>query len=430
MQTDIADVGTLRKQITITYSAEEFQARQDELLNKYAQRVSLKGFRPGKTPRTVVRKRYGEAVQAEATEQLLNESIKQALDEHELIPIGNFSDEKPNTEDGLRYTTSFDIRPAIELPDPVSISIVADDTTASDAEIDDELNNLLKRVGTQVDLTDDETLITDDTITLCGKITADETLVREVNDLNHCLGAYPLFGKDPADIVAMASTCSVGSALEFDTTLPETFRPEEWAGKEAHISVTVQQAQRQQPATLDPDLFKRFGVDDEAALRERVREQIRNQKDQAQHQAQLEQLTDQLITHCSFELPPATLDQMVENHLEQAIERARRENDEVDEAAIRAEQEAEARERAERFLRRNLILSTIAETYEIDASREDLQQQIMMAAYQSGQKPQEIVSYLQKSGQIHQVTAEIRESKALEFFLEQVLNPSEQPAEA
>jgi trigger factor len=421
MQIDIADVGTLRKQLTVTYSADEFRSRQSELLERYSSQVNLKGFRNGKVPKAVLKKRFGQQVEAEVMEQMLNKAVQQGLQDHKLHPVGPSEDSKPETENGLRYVTSFDIRPEIELPEPASLTVVRGDLSPSDEEVQEEIESILRRAGQTRPLTDEETLIQDDQVTVSGKITSGDDTIREIHDLNHVLGAYPLFGKPAEQVLALTADKKAGLELEFDSTLPDTFRPEEWAGKEAHIQITIQQASRLAPAELNKDLFERFGVEDEAGFRERVIENLRSRKENTQHRAQTEELTEQLINQTSFELPERLLSDMIESHLQQAVQRAKQQDENADEEAVRKDEEPQAKDRAERFLRRNFIMEVIAERYEIEASREDLQQQIMMAAYQSGQRPEEIIKYLQDSGQIHQVAAEIREAKALEHFLSLVI---------
>ena len=81
----------------------------------------------------------------------------------------------------------------------------------------------------------------------------------------------------------------------------------------------------------------------------------------------------------------------------------------------------------EKSLKRYLVIDAIAEQYNVKVMREDLESQIQMAAMRSGRKPQDIADQLQKSGQVNQVVAEIREAKALEVMLDKVLGREAAP---
>ena len=94
----------------------------------------------------------------------------------------------------------------------------------------------------------------------------------------------------------------------------------------------------------------------------------------------------------------------------------------VDEDAIKAEVEKE--------LRRHLINENIADSLNVEVTQEDMTQQISMAAYQSGRKPEEVAKQLQESGRVQQVAAEIRNAKALAMFIESIVKAHSPEEEA
>ena len=427
MQVTVEDAGTLRKQITVAYPADEVRAREERLLGRYAQQTNLPGFRRGKVPRGLLRKRYGEAVAAEAAEALIDEAMQEAIREHQLRPIGPIAQDDFSREDGLRHVASFDIRPPVQLPQQDDLTIDFEDAAASDAEIDAELANYAKRAGEQVELDGEQTLVKDDLVKLTGKLTSGDEVIREVHDLTHIVGAYPLFGKDPEAVAELAAAVNVGGVLSFDTTLPDNFKPEEWADKEAQVAVTVQSATRQQPAELDDALAKRAGAEDLADLRQRIGDYLSNQKSERLHQRQTEQLMEELLDQAQLELPPKLFETVTQDVLSGKIEEKKKEDAEQDEAALRDELADEAAKEADHHLRRMLVLDALAEDLQVEATQEDLQQQIMMAAYQSGRKPQELAEQLRESGQLQQVLVDIRQHKSIATLLQQIVD-ARQPA--
>ncbi|MHC5067053.1 MAG: trigger factor family protein, partial [Planctomycetota bacterium] len=194
MQVSVADAGTLRKQVTVTYDAGEVASRESQLLQRYANQMNVKGFRNGKVPANLVKKRYGAAVRGEIQEALANEGLNQAITDNELKPIGPVEPEENELgNDGLKLVASFDVCPAIELPAAESLEVPIEETSASADEINEELDALSRRSGDHQDLADGDTVAKDDAITLAGAITAGDETVREIHDLNHLVGAYPLF---------------------------------------------------------------------------------------------------------------------------------------------------------------------------------------------------------------------------------------------
>ncbi len=417
MQATVEDCGTLRKRITVSYEPKEVAAREAKLLQRYAGQVRMKGFRPGKTPQSVVRSRYGKAVESEAREQLIKEALESTIKEKGLEPIGPSDIEATSEDNGLSHTVAFDVRPTFDLPDPKSLDLPKDDTEASDDEIQEELDQLSRRMGSYTDLDGETPVAAEDVLILSGRITSDDETVREVQDLHHILGSYPLFGVEATEMIEKATGKTVGDEVAFDTTLPENFKPEEWAGKPAHVSVSIQQAQRLTPATIDEAFATRLGAESPEALKERVADAVKGRKLNALIEQQNTAMITQLIERCSFEVPPQLLETLVDQRT-QAVMASPENADKEGEEKEQAEREARehSREQAERELRELLIMDRVADAYDVKVTNQDFQHQLMMAAYQSGRKPDELAKQLQETGQIHEVAADIRQHKTLEIL--------------
>lgn len=419
MDVSVADSGHLRKTVTLTYSKDEIKAREEQKIAQYATQINLKGFRKGKTPRSLVKKRFGQAIENEIADELIQNGMRQAMQDNDLEPLGPFSDEDRKLDGGLTYVTSFNVKPEVKLPAFDSIEITNEDIDVTDEELQSELDNFAQRAGETKELEAGEKLAAEDSVTLSGKITSGDEVVREIQDLNHLIGSYPLFGKEADEVSALAEKIGVGEALEFDTTLPERFKPEEWAEKEAHVSVTIQSATRRSPAEIDDELAKKLGVEDLETLKDHLKGSIEQRKQQDVRQKQVEEMIDGFIAQTDFELPEALLEQMLNDNL-QGAEQAKAQNPSAPDV-----DKDEITKNTERVLRRHLIIDTIIRDNDIQASKADLDQQLMMAAWQSGRKAEEIEKELYENGQIQQVLHEIVEGKAIEFALTQIIGEEE-----
>lgn len=418
MQATISDAGTLRKQVTVTYSEAEVASRQAAVLKKLSGQVKLDGFRPGKSSQAVVAKRYGSAAVQQAREELADEGFNEALKQHSLKPIGPITNESLKAEKGLELVVSFDVKPTITLPEPSTITVTKDEVTVADSDVAAALDNLCKRAGTQGPLEANETIVADDGLTLTGTVTVDGKEVRKLHDFHHLVGGYSLLGTKPEDVIKLVEGKKVGDALEFTTTLPKTFSPKEAAEKEAKISVTIQTAQRQRAATADDALATRLGVENLESLKKRLADQLKQQKEMELHQKQISEITEALLSKVQIALPPRLLENALKANLEPRLKQAKDENKSAEEIAkITSETTAEV----EKSLKRHLIIDAVADQHQVHVTREDLESQIQMAAMRSNRKPQDIADQLQKSGQINQVVSEIREAKALEVLLDKVL---------
>lgn len=419
MHATIAETGTLRKQLTVSFTKAEVAARRDQVLRQVAGQAKLDGFRPGKSPKALVEKRFGAVADQKVQDELVDEGFKQAVQEHQLRPIGPITNEKVARDDGLTLVCSFEVKPAIALPAPKSITVSTGGATVSDQDVGAALDNLCIRAGTMGDLASGETIIKDDNVTLVGTVTVDGQEVRKLHDFHHLVGGYALLGTQPEEVIALFKDHQVAGQLRFSTTLPPSFTPTAAAGKQAEVAVTIQSAQRQRPALADDELAKRLGLESIAQLSARLREQLEHQKGMELHQKQLDELSAALLAQVAIEIPPTLLAGVLRERVEPKALAAEQEGKPADELA---KLRADGRSDSEKMLKRYLLLDAVGEQLHVQVTREDIESQIAMAAERSRRKPQEVADQLVKSGQLNQVVQEIREAKSLELLLEQVLS--------
>ncbi len=415
MQVQVADAGSLAKRVTISYTAAEVAERKGKLIKSLAGEVKLEGFRPGKAPRAMLEKRYGPAAQAQAEEALADEGLNSALKDKKLRPFGQVANEGIDRANGLSIVVAFETYPTITIPAASSISIDAGDTAVTDAEVDEFATSIAKRLGEMSPMADGETVIEDDSVTLDGSLTVEGVEIRKLSQFNHLVGGYPLFGKQPKDVIAAFAEQKIGSQIAFDTVLPANFTPTEHASKTAKLAVSIASANRMRPAALDDALAQKVGAKDIVGLKETLKLRISSRKQGEVRGKQLEQVSTALLEKITVELPPKALAAAITRAEADAEAKANEKKEDV----VKAKTEAKAE--VEKMFKRHCVMVALGDHLNVQLSDEDFREQIMMAAQQTGRKPQDIADQLQKSGQGAQVAMEIREAKAMEQYLDQVL---------
>lgn len=427
MQVTVTDSGTLRKTVTITYSREEVGSRRSQVLKRLAGEVKLPGFRPGKAATAVVEKRFGADATSHTEQQLGDEALSKALKDNNLRPIGAITTDSVGRDNGLTVSLSFEIHPTVTLPEAKELKVETPEVAVSDADLDEQIKGMCRRAGTMGPLQAGETIIEDDSITVSGAVLVGGAEVRKLHDFNHLVGGYPFFGKAPADIVALLKDKGVGAELAFTTTLPQSFTPAEFAGKEGEVKVAIQAASRLRAAEANDELAKRLGVDTLDALKGMLRARMLMARENQRRQKQAAELTEQLLAKVQFELPPKLKESSAKEAGENAVRQAEaqgKKGDELEQARSSAAAESE------KGLRRFILLDALAEKLKVQVTQDDIADQIQLAAAQTGRPADEIAKQLRASGRINQVVHEIREAKAIETLLDQVLPPAPAAAEA
>lgn len=422
MQVQVNDAGSLTKQLTISYTADEVAARRNQLIREFGNRAKVDGFRPGKTSRALLEKRFGPAATAQSLDDLADEGLQKAIAEQQLKPLGAITPVSRDAASGLSVTVSFEVHPPVTLPAAGSIDgLDLSPAEVGDAQVDEMVTSMARRAGTMSVLTADETVIADDSVTLVGGVSVDGAEVRALHDFHHLVGGYPLFGKPADDVVAAFAGKKVGDQIAFTATLPASFTPAEFAGKEGALSVTIQAAERLRATVVDDAFAQKVGATDLADLRARLKQRLQSTKSNEQRSKQVEALVAKLVETVPVELPAKIRAGVAENAAAQAA--AGKTGDEAEAAKIKAVADAEA------DLKKFIIFEALASSQEVQVTREDLEDQIRMAAYQTGRKPDAIAKQLQTSGKVPQVVQEIRHAKAVETFLDAVI-AAKQPAAA
>ncbi len=415
MKTSVTDSGLLRKTLTISYTADEVRARRAQVLRQLANEVRLDGFRPGKTSVAVLEKRYGPAATAATEERLGDDAYNAALKEHNLRPIGPITTDSVSRDNGLSFTISVDVKPTVVIPEAKQFAIEDAPVDIPEQELTESLTSLAKRAGSMSPLGEGETVIEDDSITVSGTVSVNGAEVRKLHDFNHLVGGYPFFGKPAAEVVELLQGKKAGDAISFTANLPQSFTPAENAGKEATIAVTIVAANRLRAAPLDDEFAKKMGAESLEALKTMFKARLIGNKEGQKRGQQIEALTAQILEKVQIDLPEKLLAQTVADAETEAVRRAEAQKQDAEKA------KADAAAEATKGLRRFIILDALASALEVTVDNDDLNDQIRMAAYHTGRKPEEVAAQLKESGRINQVVMEIREAKALETLLDKVL---------
>jgi trigger factor len=150
MQVSIETTTGLGRRMTVQIPAEKLDQQVQSRLQQLTRTVKLDGFRPGKVPLSVVRKRFGDQVRQEATGELIASSYEEALQQENLKPASRPSIEQTSNRPGheLEYVATFEIFPEIEPPEVSDISIERLSAEITDADVDTMLEKLRRQRAT------------------------------------------------------------------------------------------------------------------------------------------------------------------------------------------------------------------------------------------------------------------------------------------
>ena len=395
----------VERHIQVSVPAEAVKDAEDKAARRYASTVRLPGFRPGKAPATVVRKKFGEAIRQEALESLVREAYQEFV-EQESIKVAaqphvhdlKFEEGKP-----LTFELHLEVRPTIELARTNGFRIQRAPATVNDEQVDEQLEQVRDEKATWTPV--NEKPKPGDMVNVQLATASEGSDAGEGKSYPIVLGA----GQAIPGIEALIMELAPGATAERAVKWPDDFPDEAQRGQTKTVRVTLNEVKRKAAPALDDALAREVGdFESLAALRQAVRSDLERH---AEHEIEAnvrQQLIDQIIAANAFDVPKSWVQQFVKNYAEayQVPEDQR-------------EQFAgEFRAMAERQIKRDLVIETIAEREGLAATEKDLDDRIAEQAEKRAMNPGQIYAQLEKSGRLKEMERSITEDKVFKWLLD------------
>ena len=395
----------VERHIQVSVPAEAVKDAEEKAARRYASTVRLPGFRPGKAPPTVVRKKFGEAIRQEALESLVRDAYEEFV-EKESIKVASqphvhdlkFEEGKP-----LTFELHLELRPTINLARTNGFRVQRQKPTVTDEQVTEQLEQIRDEKATWTPVSEKPKP---------GDMVNVELATASSGDQLNEGKSYPLVlgaGQAISGIEELIMEATPGETLERPVKWPDDFPDEKQRGQTKTVRITLNEVKRKSVPPLDDALAREVGdFESLEALRTTVRADLARH---AEHEIEAnvrQQLIDQIISANAFDIPKSWIQQFVQNYAEayQVPE------DQRDKFA------GEFRSLAERQIRRDLVIETIADKETLAATEKDLDDRIAEQAEKRGVNPGQLYAQLEKSGRLKEMERSITEDKVFKWLLE------------
>ncbi|MGI8400850.1 MAG: trigger factor [Gemmatimonadaceae bacterium] len=395
----------VERHIQVSVPADVVKDAEDRAARRYASTVRLPGFRPGKAPATVVRKKFGEAIRQEALETLVREAYQEFVERESLKVAAQPHVHDLKFEEGkpLTFELHLELRPTVELARTNGFKIERQTPQVTEEQVKEQLEQIRDEKATWTPVT--EKPMPGDMVNVQIATSASGAEAVEGKSYPLVLGT----GQAIPGIEELIMTAGPGDTVERPVKWPDDFPDEAQRGQTKTVRITVNEVKRKSAAPLD-DAFAREVGDFESldALTKTVRGDLERHAAHEMEANVRQQLIDQIISANAFDVPKSWVHQFVENYAEAyQVPKDQRE-----------QFEGEFRAMAERQIRRDLVIETIAEKEGLAASEKDLDDRIAEQAEKRGANPGQIYAQLEKSGRLKEMERSITEDKVFKWLLD------------
>lgn len=426
MKVELTKKETNIVQLKVEVPQEQVGLAIDKAYLKVRKDFSLPGFRKGRVPRNILEKRFGvEVFYEEAANIMLQETYPQAVEEHKLDPVDHpeIEVEQIDHDKPFIYTATLTVKPELKLGQYKDLGIVQEEAEVSQEDVDRELENLRNSKAKLVTLEGEEAIAADQDqviIDFVGRLDGEEFEGGAGSNYSLTLGSGSFVPGFEEQLIG----AKPGDKIIVKVSMPDEYHSEQLAGKDVEFDVSINEVKRKVMPELDDDLAKEVGdystlEELRNSIRERLVDRAKNQAEQQQRQ----QVLDAVRDNAEVDIPGVMIDNEVESMVRQMENRFAQQGlkfeDYLNYSGKSVDDiKAEMRPEAEKNVKTELMLDTVAEVENISVEPADLDKEISQLAEAYGQEVDKIRKVLEASGQIAGIEQVIRHRKVIDFLTE------------
>ncbi|MGH8548639.1 MAG: trigger factor [Methylococcales bacterium] len=312
MQVSVEQTSELKRKLKVQVPEDTIQSECAKQIDSLARTIKLDGFRPGKIPIGIIRKRFGESVRNEVVGKLIRSSLFDALNDHHLRPAGvpfieNTVDEAGK---GLEFEASFEVYPSIRLSPCKDLNIVRPVCEIAESDVDKMVEKLrLQRRKWQ---TVEREAIQNDKLALSFSVSVEEPgFARDpIDDFEIEIGSGRMIPGFEDNLLGLKA----GSEKTFTLPYPEDYGDEQFAGKLAEFKVRVEKVEEFDLPEIDADFIRQFGIESGGLdeFRSSLKDHLENQKNRAIQARTKAAVMDAILMANAVTLPETLVDQEIE----------------------------------------------------------------------------------------------------------------------
>ncbi|MFT4937051.1 MAG: trigger factor [Paraglaciecola sp.] len=416
MQVSVETTG-LEHRLTITVPAESIDSAVKSRLQQLAKTQRINGFRPGKVPVTVIKKRYGQAVRQEVAGEAMQNNFYQAIVQEKITPAGMPKFEMKTDVDGqdLEFVAAFEVYPEIVVKDADKIEIEKAVVEITDKDLSSMMDTLRKQHASWKEVKRKAKKDDRVTIDFIGTVDGEEFEGGKSEDFALEMGKDRMIPGFEKPIVGNKT----GDEVIADVTFPDDYHADKLKGKAAQFTINIKKVEQLDLPKVDEEFAKLFGIEDGSieSLNAEVRNNMQRELDQTLKASVKEQVIAGLLEKNKIDLPKALVDQEIDALREQAKQRFSQQQG--GQSGNMPELPADLfEENARKRVSIGLLLGEVIKTHELKVDTVKVNSLIATAA-SAYEDPQEVIEYYKTNDELMQQMNNVAlEEQAVEALLE------------
>jgi trigger factor len=405
-----------RRELELEIPAEEVSKASEKVAKDFAKVARVPGFRPGKAPISLIKRRFAEDIKSEVLQNLVPVTVEKAVAEQKLNPVSQPQVDKLEFNEGqpVKFRASFDVLPEFTLANYKNLEIEMPEMSLTDEDVAKALAEMQQRAAAFTPV-EGRTVQNDDfvQVKLHGTPEGGGDPLQAESVLCH-VGAEETMEPFNENLRG----ANVGDHKDFDVNYPADYPDAKLAGKLFHYSVDVLGIKTKKLPEINDEFAK--DVSDATSLDElktKIRESLEHERDHRQKDLQREKVIGELVKLHDFPVPESLVEHQMDVRLERVVRSLAQQGVDpravnIDWVSLRRRQE----DRAKEDVKAELVIDRIATEEKIDVSDQELDHEIEHLAGHSGESAEALRARLTKQGALDRMKAKLRSDKTIDWL--------------
>ena len=421
MKVNVTSSKGLESKLSVIVTKKEIQEKIDKKLDEVKDTINLKGFRPGKAPRELLKKQFGKALYGEVIEKTLNDSAFQALKDKNIKPAGQPKiDIKSSGEDkDLEFTIEVEKVPEIKKVDLSKIEIEKYEVKADKKDLETRLNQLAESSKKYNDKDGSKAAANNDLVEFNYEATVDGKSFEgnKGEKLQIVLGKDLFIKGFDKQIIGVKKN----DEKVVKINLPDNYPKKELAGKASEFRCKITNIKSPEEQKVDDAFAKNMGAKDLSDLKSMIEKQISKEFESITDQLCKKEILDQLDKQFKIDLPKGMLEAELKTVEHTMIHEKMHEKGEKDHSKIKLDEsdKKEVKKISERRVKLALVLANIGEEHSVKVSSQELQGELEKQLRMYPGQEKTIKEYYQKNpSELTKLRGPIFEDKVMNLIKE------------
>lgn len=387
MKTSLEKLNDLKRSLTVDLSIDILRQKTEKILRGMVSKVNVDGFRKGRVPLSVMRKKFSDHASSNAANEIINDTLLEALKDTKETPVSRLAITKIDSKDKdtFSYTVAFEVFPEIRVSDFAKLKFEQTEAKITKTDEEKTLKGLTEQATEYKSV--QRKSREDDQVTIDFKGMLDGEVFKGgvANDFKMVLGKGSMIAGFEDGLLNLAS----GKSVTLNLTFPKKYHAPQLAGKDVVFEIEIKEVASPQSPELDDEFAKRFGEKNMDSLKQSMKAKMQIELDNRLTNQNKDDLFSALLEANNFEIPQESVDNEAQS-LKQVMEQRLQQQGMPSQNNMPA---STFNSEAERRVKLGLLVNQISSDNKLNASKKQIDAKLNEMAVADDDEAQKMLNY-------------------------------------